>query len=146
MSQKKSLEDDSVPNLGDTFFSRLEEFGSHLPSLGETKSPCKNSAPEHKYSDKLVNNGNPAAEHEKIRDCNKDPLGLSHDKLVIEQENHPTLSKLGQRALPQQEAKQIPVCFYKQNGVLMRKWRPPDAPVDEEWTVVHQIIVPKVYL
>ena len=27
----------------------------------------------------------------------------------------------------------------------MRKFRPPDAPADEEWEVVHQIVVPKVY-
>ena len=27
----------------------------------------------------------------------------------------------------------------------MRKWRPPDAKADEEWQVVHQIVVPQVY-
>ena len=123
----ESSEGDFVPNLEDTFFSELEDFAGHLPSSGETKSP----------------HVKPASEHEKVRDCDKDPL--SHDKLVIEQESDPTLSKLSQRALSQQEAEQIPVCFYKQNGVLMRKWRPPDAPVDEEWKVVHQIVVPKVY-
>ncbi len=153
----KSDEDALIPNLEDTFLSKLEEFGGHFPSSGETKFPCENPAPEHgsdklvtcenpapeHTGDKLVNNENPAAEHEKVRDCNKDPL--SHDKLVIEQESDPALSKLSQRALSQQEAEQIPVCFYKQNGVLMRKWRPPDAPVDQEWKVVHQIVVPKVY-
>ena len=37
------------------------------------------------------------------------------------------------------------MCFYKRNGVLMRKWRPLDAPADEEWKVKHQSVVPKVY-
>ena len=27
----------------------------------------------------------------------------------------------------------------------MRKWQPRDAPADEEWQVVHQIVVPKKY-
>ena len=27
----------------------------------------------------------------------------------------------------------------------MRKWRPPNIPASEEWSVVHQIVVPKVY-
>ena len=66
-------------------------------------------------------------------------------KLVIEQDNNPELKDLGQRALTLQEAEEVPVCFYKQNGVLMRKWRPPDAPASDEWQVVHQIVVPKVY-
>ena len=65
------------------------------------------------------------------RDSEADPL--SHDKLVIEQENDPELKDLGQRALTLQEAEEVPVCFYKQNGVLMRKWRPPDTPAGDEW-------------
>ncbi|XP_072036952.1 uncharacterized protein [Amphiura filiformis] len=78
-----------------------------------------------------------------IRDSKQDPL--SHNKLIFEQENDPEISILGQRALTPQEAEQSPVCFYKQNEVLMRKWRPPDAQMDEEWRVVHQIVIPKVY-
>ena len=27
----------------------------------------------------------------------------------------------------------------------MRKWRPPDAPANKEWRVVHQIVVPPNY-
>ena len=36
----------------------------------------------------------------------------------------------------------MPECFYVRYGVLMRKWRPPDRPADEKWTVVDQIVVP----
>ena len=46
---------------------------------------------------------------------------LSHNKLIIEQENYPELKDLGQWALTLQEAEEVPVCFYKQNGVLMWK-------------------------
>ncbi len=38
-----------------------------------------------------------------------------------------------------------PVCYFIQNRVLMRKWRPPDVSADEEWGFRYQIIVPKSY-
>ena len=27
----------------------------------------------------------------------------------------------------------------------MRKWRSPEIPADDEWTINHQIVVPKIY-
>ncbi|PIK50976.1 hypothetical protein BSL78_12144 [Apostichopus japonicus] len=106
--------------------TELDEPG-HLLSSGEKSSP------KHSQDFKPMLNG----------DSDTDPL--SHNKLVIEQENDPELKDLGQRALTLQEAEEVPVCFYKRNGVLMRKWRPPDAPATDEWQVIHQIVVPKVY-
>ena len=40
----------------------------------------------------------------------------------------------------------VPVCFYVHNGVLMRKWRPVDVPANEEWTIKHQIVLPRPYI
>ena len=93
----------------------------------------RKSSPKHSQDFKHVLSG----------DSEDDPL--SHNKLVIEQENNPELKDLGQRALTLQKAEEVPVCFCKQNGVLMSKWRPPDAPASDERQVVHQIVVPKVY-
>ena len=31
------------------------------------------------------------------------------------------------------------------NDILMRKWPPPDVSADDEWTVNHQIVVPRAY-
>ena len=76
--------------------------------------------------------------------CDGDVDHISHDKLVMEQENGPDLKDLCQRSLTFQESEEVPVCFYKHNGVLMRKWGPPDAPANE-FQVVHQIVVHKVY-
>ena len=47
------------------------------------------------------------------------------------------------RALDENEMSQVPVCYYVKNDILMRKWRPPDALADGEWTVNHQIMVPR---
>ena len=118
--------DDLVPNLDveGTFMTQLDEPG-HLPSSGEKSSP------NHCQDFKHVLSG----------ESDVDPS--SHNKLVIEQENDPELKDLGQRALILQEDEEVPVCLYKLTGVLMRKWRPPDAPASDEWQVVHQIVVPK---
>ena len=135
MSRKASIEaieensdqiDDLGYNLEDTFVSKLNENGNKLPSLGD-KSPKHDKNSEQKQDGETI----------------KDPL--SHDKLVREQQSDPELKEISKRALTPQEAEQNPVCFYKQDDVLMRKFRPTDAPADEEWEVVHQIVVPKVY-
>ena len=72
-------------------------------------------------------------------------VSLSKSKLISEQENDPELAPLFKLVLPPVELDKIPVGYYVRNGVLMRKWRPPTVPASEEWSVVHQIIVPKVY-
>ena len=38
---------------------------------------------------------------------------------------------------------QVPVCFYVKNGILMRKWHPPDVLAEDQWTVNHQTVVPR---
>ena len=40
---------------------------------------------------------------------------------------------------------QDPICFYIKNGILMRKWRSPEVPADDEWAINHQIVLPKIY-
>ena len=66
-------------------------------------------------------------------------------QLVIEQHNDPEIDLLLQEAIDEEEAKHNRVCYYIRNGVLMRKWRPLTTPADQEWSIVHQIVVPKVY-
>lgn len=63
-------------------------------------------------------------------------------ELIAEQESDPELSLMCQRALSDEESDKIPVCYYRKCGVFMRKWRPPDASAEEDWRVVHQIVVP----
>ena len=70
---------------------------------------------------------------------------LSRNNLLIEQGNDPELASFISSALSEDEAKAVPVCFYLKGGILMRKWRPPDVPANDEWRVYHQIVVPKVY-
>ena len=70
---------------------------------------------------------------------------MSRSKFTHEQQTDPEISDLFHKALSEEEASHVPVCYYTKNGVLMRKWRPPDVPADDEWTVSHQVVVPRSY-
>ena len=70
---------------------------------------------------------------------------LSRSQLCKEQHSDPEISPLFERAFNENEISQVPVCYYVKNGILMRKWRPPDVSAADEWTVNHQIVVPRVY-
>ena len=68
---------------------------------------------------------------------------LSRSQLCKEQHSDPEISPLFERVLDENEMSQVPVCYYVKNDILMRKWRPPDVSADGEWTVNHQIVVPR---
>ena len=70
---------------------------------------------------------------------------MSRLQLCKEQHSDSEISPLFERALDEKEISQVPVCYYVKNGILMRKWRPPDVSAEDEWTVNHQIVVPRVY-
>ena len=54
--------------------------------------------------------------------------------------------QLAREAVSEEEmTKNAHVLLLLKSGILMRKWRPPDAPASEEWQVVHQIVLPKCY-
>ena len=72
-------------------------------------------------------------------------LFISREDLIAEQGKDPTLISISNTALNETEASKVPVCYYICNGVLMRKWRPPNISADEEWNVANQVVVPKPY-
>ena len=37
------------------------------------------------------------------------------------------------------------ICYYLKNGLLMRKYRPPEASADEAWRIILQIVFPQRY-
>ena len=65
--------------------------------------------------------------------------------LCEQQHSDPHIAELFHKVVDEKDVSQEPVCFYTKHGVLMRKWRPPSVPADEEWTVHHQVVVPRPY-
>ena len=69
----------------------------------------------------------------------------SRSQLSKEQHKDPEISPLVQKVVSETDLAQDPICFYTKNGILIRKWRFPEVPADDEWAVNHQIVVPKIY-
>ena len=70
---------------------------------------------------------------------------IDRTSLIKCQREDPELLNLRNTAFYMDEAKDSPECYYIKDDILMRKWRPPQRPADEEWSIVHQIIVPPSY-
>lgn len=70
------------------------------------------------------------------------PQTVTRQKLIDLQEQDVDLQALFSRAVPENESADSAVCFYLKSGLLMRKWRSPDALPDEEWRSVFQIVLP----
>ena len=70
---------------------------------------------------------------------------LNRATLIKEQEKDPELAPLFQLTLLKEELDKVATGYYVNNDILMRKWRPPKVPSNDEWSVVEQIVVPKVY-
>jgi hypothetical protein len=72
-------------------------------------------------------------------------LVASKSSLVRAQSSDPALSHCRDEAVSDEECQDLSACFYWKSGVLMRKWMPPEASLDEEWLAVHQVVVPTKY-
>ena len=68
---------------------------------------------------------------------------FSRENLIAQQKKHPEIYSLFDKTLSQDEIFTVPVGHYFRNGVFMRKWRPADVPADADWSVKHQIVLPK---
>ena len=137
-----SVGDQPFVDLDDTFFANMVDNVSHdsneIKSHDEQGSDDSNEirSREEQSSDSLS-----SVPSDKLHNTDS----LSTNQLIIAQANDPELKSLIKKSLSLAEANKVPVCYFKQNGILMRKWRPVDASADDEWQVVHQIVVPKVY-
>ena len=66
-------------------------------------------------------------------------------QLSKEQHKDSEISPLFQKRSVKRIWHRILSVFYIKSGILMRKWHSPEVPTDDEWTVNHQIVVPKIY-
>ena len=132
---KKAKQNDGDIDLTDTFLGQSfkhEITNSLSSSLSDKQTEVRNKSESSHYSAILNDQGQG---HDLV----------SRSQLCKEQHNDPEILPLLERALDEKEIDQVPFCFYVKNGILMRKWHPPDVSAEDEWTVNHQIVVPRVY-
>ena len=114
---KKAKQNDGDIDLTDTFLGQSfkhEITNSLSSSLSDKQTELRNKSESSHYSAILNDQGQG---HDLV----------SRSQLCKEQHNDPEILPLLERALDEKEIDQVPVCFYVKNGILMRKWRPPDV-------------------
>ena len=57
--------------------------------------------------------------------------------LIKNQHADKELHAMFQRSGNADKAKLLSECYYTNNGVLMRKWRPPRVPAEDDWAEYH---------
>ena len=72
-------------------------------------------------------------------------VSCSKQELIRQQKLDIDIGKLRNLAVSEEEIRSSPEGFYLAAGVLMRKYRHPSAPADEEWGEVHQVVVPPIF-
>ncbi|KAJ8038116.1 hypothetical protein HOLleu_19101 [Holothuria leucospilota] len=128
--EESESEKDSSKNIHESEDSWYDLSQSFMTNLNDSQD-CESPGPTHSEG----------VEQEKSKMSDT----LQRDQLSVQQQHDEELQPLIAGALTEDESKDVPVCFYVKNNILMRKWRPPDAPLDEEWRIYHQIVVPRTY-
>ena len=111
----------------------------------EMSSTAPSTAAETEHSQQLESSSRQPAKHVSTPVEEISNVPVSRGQLIADQESDGEVAQLAQYAISEDEASKHGQCFYWKSGVLMRKWRPRDVPADEEWTVAHQIVMPKKY-
>ena len=154
--ERKCSNSDFTYDLTDTFLTSLYDESDQHRSEAQIASSKQKSLPRSNTAQVPEKQGAcTKAALTQDKDSNEPSVHIPSDddksqdfstkKLILEQQKDSSLSSLLENVIPEDEISSVPCCYYKKNGVLMRKWRPPDAPVDAEWTVKHQIVLPKPY-
>ena len=105
-------------------------------SLLDTDSLAVTNKEEPELPNKLEN-------HDMPKNADDSSPPLTRSQLIQDQQADPELVALSKEAITEEETQDNPVCYFKRDGVLMRKWRPPSAPAVDDWKVVNQIVVPR---
>jgi len=106
---RSSSAEDGCPELVDTFMTELNGLSEDVVVVESQGTP------DHDHI-KLLTNGNASFT----------------EQLTRAQEFDPELIPLLHSALDATKSSKVPTCFYKRNGILMRKWIPYTAPVADQ--------------
>ena len=118
------------------------------PAHAVTRAMANHANPPVNLGETFVAHDSPSpADHVALdaHSKNNDPthLGVGREQLMMEQENDPELVKLKAEAVTEEDMNLMPEGYFKQSGILMRKWRPRDTPSSDHWRIVYQLVVPK---
>jgi len=70
---------------------------------------------------------------------------ITREMLIVRQQNDSGLRSMFEEAITWEEAENESSCFFIQDEVLMRKWRPLDSLPEDKWQTKYQIVIPIDY-
>ena len=76
---------------------------------------------------------------------NPNPQEEIVDVAAAEQREDNQITPLFEESLSEEELNQVPSGYFVEDDILMRKWRPPHTPAQEDWSSVHQLVLPRRY-
>ena len=96
-------------------------------------------------ADPILSHGRELENNHMPREGNssEDPYEVvNRDQLIELQNSDDNLVMIREQVVSESDASREPVSYYCKSGLLMRRWRPPDAQCNEEWRIVNQVVVP----
>ncbi|XP_073732325.1 uncharacterized protein [Misgurnus anguillicaudatus] len=70
---------------------------------------------------------------------------MSREKLISEQRGDQSLTALFELVVSEDELLDIASGYFLKNDILLRKWMPPHASTQDDWSIVTQIVVPSKF-
>ena len=121
-----------------------DEFPGIFPACVVTRSQARGAKRDLDESEKTMDTGVVLAEtfFSDLDPSTDTKSVLSRAALIEEQKTDPEVRRLRQTAVSEIEASDVPEGFYIKEDVLMRKWRNPRSPASDDWSVVHQVVLP----
>ena len=121
-----------------------DEFPGIFPACVVTRSQARGAKRDLDESEKATDTGVLLAEtfFSYLDPSTGTKSVLSRAALIEEQKTDPEVRRLRQTAMSEIEANDVPEGFYIKDDVLMRKWRNPRSPASDDWSVVHQVVLP----
>uniref|UniRef100_A0A671UEB7 Gypsy retrotransposon integrase-like protein 1 n=1 Tax=Sparus aurata TaxID=8175 RepID=A0A671UEB7_SPAAU len=68
---------------------------------------------------------------------------MSREQLIIDQKDDSSLALCFDAIVPAGEVEKLPTCYFLRDGVLVRKWMPRYASLQDDWGTLTQVVVPK---
>ena len=133
-SMAKRISKSQIPPKSDDHFDLSQTF---LADIDEEENIIR----KHSIKDQDL----PSAPSPDVDEDQNKKSGFTRYQLIQAQKEDPEVSKLIDRVIDRDQVDTVAMCYFKQNGILMRKWRPPDVPAEDEWKVMYQIVVRSMY-
>ena len=137
-----------TPVVDDATEKLVQEMPDVFPSCAVTRSMAREQEKEEQediLADTFFSRLEESCDNDDVDIDHSQMPKISRQSLVELQGKDPELVHLAESVVPQDEDLNEPVKFYRRDGILMRRWRPPDATSDEDFRDVHQIVIPKLY-